>query len=332
MLVREVSAEVVHGTAACLPPGTNLQFFIAFSTRGDKAGCVSFVVTLSEEEFVMRHLCRFAPLFVLAILLSNGQRASAQLYFDDFEIYNLGALDFNLVGGPNQGTNGDLNGNPWFGPAPPNCLVVVAEFGIDPHSGQQMIRGLLAGNDIDQNWFNLAYRLNNGLPFAENVVLDWWFYDPLGPCGTDFKDYIALAFYDTAPSNTDAPPDFDLNNGFTKIQRLSLGAPGPTSDPMFDANYYQARVAGATDGFGAGYFNTQTNRSVGWHHAAIVVGPMLNDGTNDLAYYIDDMDNPTFMHNSVTNFGYNVIEINASFGAKTGYFDDITFDTLSPGN
>jgi hypothetical protein len=72
-------------------------------------------------------------------------------------------------------------------------------------------------------------------------------------------------------------------------------------------------------------------RSVGWHHGAIVVGPVLTDGTNDVSFFIDDMATPTLEHNSMTNYGYNVIEINTKFGPQTGYFDDLSFTVLSGG-
>jgi hypothetical protein len=173
----------------------------------------------------------------------------------------------------------------------------------------------------------LAYRLNGGQPFQENIVLTWYFYDPLGPGGTDYQDYMALAYYDNAPPDNDYPPaDPDLNHGFSLIQRLSLGA---TTNDGSDPNYYQARVVLATDGYNsAGWFNTQTPRSVGWHQAAIVIGPMQDDGTNDVSFYIDDLVNPTLEHNSVTNYGYNIIEINVNFGLITGYIDALSFDTL----
>src|SRR5438876_9315333 len=98
-----------------------------------------------------------------------GNSASAQtftsLFFDDFESYNLGTLDKNdtKTNGPNQAPNG--TGNPWFGPEinTPNAVVVGPENGVTPYSGNQMIRGYQP-NDTDQDWYNLAYRLNNGLP------------------------------------------------------------------------------------------------------------------------------------------------------------------------
>src|SRR5438309_2115116 len=83
------------------------------------------------------------------------------------------------------------------------------------HRSNQMIRGYQP-NDTDQDWYNLAYRLNNGLPFMENISLDWWFYDPLGPGGTDYRDFGALGYYDTAPTDRDGPdnlPTWNLGTG-----------------------------------------------------------------------------------------------------------------------
>jgi len=44
-----------------------------------------------------------------------------------------------------------------------------------------------------------------------------------------------------------------------------------------------------------------------------------------LTFFVDDMTTPTLEHNSMTSYGYNVIEINAAFGPQFGYFDDINF-------
>lgn len=278
----------------------------------------------------MFHPFRFVPLLAVGALFLATQPASAQLFFDDFSSYTLGSLDKNDPIGPNQAPNG--SGNPWFGPeiGGPNCVVVGAEGNVTPITGNQMIRGI-APNDFDQDWYNLAYRLNGGQPFLENVMFSWYFYDPIdvGGVATDFRDYAALAFYDTAPPDNDGPANYNLNVGITQIQRLSLGGTGAT-DPGFDQTVYQARVPGATDGYNAGgWFNTGTPRALGWHQGAIVIGPMLDDGTNDVMFFIDDMVNATLEHNSITNFGYNVLEINASFGPRTGYFDGISFDTVN---
>jgi hypothetical protein len=284
----------------------------------------------------MNHPSRSVLVLAFPALFLAASPASAQMFFDNFESYKLGSLDKNDPAGPNQAPNG--SGNPWFGSENPNpnAVVVGPENGVMPYSGQQMIRGQpVPGIDNDQNWYNLAYRLNNGLPFTANISLDWWFYDPLGieppmPGDSHFRDCVALAFYDTAPADTDAPDTYDLTVTVIQVQRLCLGAEPSYSNPRYDPNYYQARVLGADDDFG-GWFNTSTMRSVGWHHGAIVVGPMLADGTNDVTFFIDDMSTPTLEHNSITNYGYNVIEINTKFGPQTGYFDDINFTVLSGG-
>jgi hypothetical protein len=290
----------------------------------------------------MLRLCNSIVVFASGALLLAGSSASAQtvqsLFFDDFESYNLGTLDKNdtVTPGPNQAPNG--SGNPWFGPLEPapNLVVVGPENGVTPHSGQQMLKGRLP-RDGDEDWYNLAYRLNHGSPFPGNIALDWWFYDPLDPNDpnanpTTFQDNVALAYYDTAPTDTDGPsqlPSWDLATGVGKIQRLSLGA-GSNVAAGFDPTMYQARVVGADDGLANGWFDTSTPRSLGWHHGMIVVGPALADGTNDVMFFIDDLTNPTLQHNSVSNFGYNIIELNSDFGPVTGYYDDVNFSVITP--
>jgi len=251
-------------------------------------------------------------------------RIYTNLFVDDFESYVGGTepLDKNYTGA-NAAPNG--SGNPWFGPAPPNARVVSAENGVTPHSGNQMIRGS-APSDLDENWYNLAYRLNGGNPFMGNFRLDWWFYDPLGPGNSAFRDYVALGNYSTTPTTTDYPGTGSLNTGATVYQRMSLGASTGTG---FDLNVYQVRIVGATDGLANGWFNLPTPRSIGWHHARIVVGPPLADGSADVVFYIDDLVNPAFWHNSVSKRGFNVIELNTNYGATSGYYDDVTFSVVA---
>jgi hypothetical protein len=272
---------------------------------------------------------RLVPLLALTALLLAIAPAAAQqhrhrlLALDDFESYMLGSLDKNDPNGMNMDANGQ--GNPWFGPRIPDLVVVNAENGIQPISGTQMVRGS-ATPGFSQNWYNIAYRLNGSQPFTGNIILSWWFYDPVGPGNTDYRDYVALAFYDTAPPDTDAPANYNLNTGVMRIQRLSLGAMFNT-DLGFDPTYYQARVVGNQNGYNAnGWFNTQTPRSVGWHQAAIHVGPLLSDGGNLISFYIDDGGNPTLEQEAPASFtyGYNVVEMNAAFGAQTAYYDDIS--------
>ena len=267
----------------------------------------------------------------LALLWAAGAFAAAPLYSDNFESYAPGALDKNLATGPNAAPNG--SGNPWFGPAPPNGQVVPSLDGVTPHSGAYMVRGNFTNSppDFDQNWLNVAYRFNGGNAFTGGIIFDWWFYDALGQGGTALQDYAALGYYDTAPSNTDYPGNGSLNSGVQRVQRLSLGA-GADQNAGFDPNFYQARVAGAGDGYDRGWFNTLTPRSVGWHHNRIVVGPAQPDGTNTVHFFIDSFNQPTLSHNSDSSFGYNVLELNSFFGTQTGYFDDVTFDRIIPGD
>src|SRR5215213_551001 len=174
-------------------------------------------------------LMRCFALMCALIVLSLTEEISAAVFFTEgFESYTAAGnpLDKN-VAGPNAAANG--SGNPWFGPAPPNARVVGADSTngptIMPHGGSNMIRGS-APSDLDQNWYNLAYRLNGGSAFAGDVVFDWWFFDPVGQGtgSTNFRDYAALGFYNTAPAGTDYPGTGSLNTGVTQIQRLGLGA------------------------------------------------------------------------------------------------------------
>src|SRR5947207_14891525 len=168
---------------------------------------------------------RIPVLYALVLVISLAKAAPAAVFFTDgFESYTAGGnpLDKNIAG-PNSAPNG--SGNPWFGPAPPNARVVGTEGGVVAHSGQQMIRGS-AANDFDENWYNLAYRLNGGQPYKGNVSFDFWFYDPNGngASAPDYRDFGALGFYNTAPSTTDYPTGGSLNPGVTQVQRLCLGA------------------------------------------------------------------------------------------------------------
>lgn len=270
----------------------------------------------------MRSSLVFSVMFVLAC----AGFAPAALFSDGFESYTAGGnpLDKN-VAGPNAAPNG--SGNPWFGPAPPNARVVGADSTngptVTPHSGNNMIRGS-APSDLDQNWYNLAYRLNGGAVFTGNLQFDWWFYDPIGQAtgSTNFRDYAAIGYYNTAPGGTDYPGTGSLNTGVTQIQRLGLGA---FNGNAASQTVYCARVVGETtgDAGNAAWFLTGVARSVGWHKGTIKVGPALGDNTNTVDFYVDDIF--AIQRNSKTAFGYNVLELNTNFGSMTGYFDDVSF-------
>ncbi len=264
----------------------------------------------------------------------------ATLFSDGFESYALGAVDKNPMywvpgNGPNYAPNG--SGNPWFGPTPPNALVVPTVGDVTPHGGSQMLGGALPG-DQDTNWCNIAYRAGGGESFRSDCMLDWWFFDPVGnaPNAADFEDYVALCSYSTAPTNTDYPgssslvANGDLYAGLVlsppQYQRLCLG--GSVFIPnngAYNSSNYQACIMGAPLGYGQGWIDTPSQRSVGWHHARILLGSLLPDGTANVYFYIDDLVTPVYSGNSLSTNGFNVIEIDSAQANAVGYFDDVSF-------
>ena len=266
---------------------------------------------------------------------SAGTLHANPLLFEDFEKYNLGALDANLnsTNGVNQAPNGQTGANPWWGAEPPNLQVVSSENGITPHSGVKMVRGA-SGNTTaySQDLCNLAYRFNGGKPFFGNCFLDWWFYDPAGTNSqaSQFNDSISLAYYPDLPGTN----DYSDSNffGFDAKEQLALGA-ASEHGAGYNPAKYQAQVVGATNAYdgpraGFGWINTTVNRSLGWHHARIALAPVQTNGTANVSFYIDDLIHPTLTNNTVFTNGFNCLEVDARFGNLTAYYDDITFDVV----
>ena len=254
------------------------------------------------------------------------------VFSDGFERYVSGftTLDMNYDG-PNTNGNGVLPGNPWFGPNPPNARVVGAETGVTPHSGTNMITGS-AQSDGDMNWYNLSYRLRKGGVYYGNCMLDWWFYDPSGPGDSGYRDTVALINYSTVPTNTDYPGSGNLNSGATVYQRATLGAANNVASG-YDSTKYQCRNVAAT-GYTGGWNNLSTTRSIGWHHARILVGPPTNNVANTLGtlyFYVDDMVVPAFSQVNTSARGFNAIELNTGQNATLGYYDDVSFALAVPG-
>ncbi len=222
---------------------------------------------------------------------------------------------------------------------PPNAQVMNAVNGVLPHSGTNMLGGG-APSEQDVDWLNLAYRVGNGRAFNSDCRLDWWFYDPLGNASnaSDFEDYLALCSYDTAPTNTDYPEsavpedNANLNTGLVQgpnYQRLCLGASATLpAGGAYDISKYQARIVGSPVGYADGWIDTPRQRTAGWHHACIILGPLLPDGTVTAYFYIDDLATPVFSGNSGTTNGFNVIEINSAQADSVGYFDNISFSVV----
>ena len=261
-------------------------------------------------------------LALLTFLLSLGQ-VRATGFIEGFEKYAQGALDSNQAGGPNQADDGGTNA--WFGSASPNFVAITNEFGVFPHSGTNMIRGYcyncLYKNNVD--WLNLSFRCATGGVYQGNIALEWWFYDPLGDSGAayGYQEFVALCNYINVPVAMDYdtsafPPTYSAPG-----QRMSLGT--YTGTGTYPTNY-QVRIVGATDGLDQGWFNLNLERSVGWHHARIVIGAP-NDVDTPASFYIDDMTTPLLTHATMNNNGFNLVEINGDLGNATGYFDDFAF-------
>lgn len=280
-------------------------------------------------------------IFAAALVLAPLHLRAADVYFfESFENYKLGPLDANLPaasGGVNAARDGAYSTspgvffNPWWGSEPPNLVVVGAENGVTPHSGSKMVRSVSTNETaFSQDLYNLGYRVNGLTPFQGNIVLDWWFYDPAGSGknASDFQDSISLSYYPQLPTNTDytQPPIF----GSDAIEQLAIGGADEQSGG-YDQTKYQVQVVGASSAYdgpspGAGWINTTNTRSVGWHHARIMLSPVLPDGTANASFYIDDLSHPTVTNNTVFNCGVNCLEMDAAYGNVSAYYDDITFD------
>ena len=163
---------------------------------------------------------------------------------------------------------------------------------------------------------NVSYRCGGGKALSGNVFLDWWFYDPFGSVGTTGTapnfcgDYTALSYYSGVPTTADYPSP--VPNPLTgNVQQLAAGM----SDDLatgYDPTKYQVRIAGDSGGYHNGWFNTSVARSVGWHHARVVVSPQKSpSGTNNITFYIDAMTAPAVgPRDSITTNGFNIIEMN----------------------
>ncbi len=283
-------------------------------------------------------------IFFAAFLAGLPGHLRADVFFlESFEKYTLGPLDADLdpaVGGVNFATNGAFSAspavfyNPWWGAGPPNLQVVGNENGITPHSGAKMVRGISTNSSLfSQDLYNIGYRLNGGLPFRGNILLDWWFYDPAGSgaMSINYQDSISLACYSGLPAHQDyTVPDFFFGSDVTN--RLALGAALDQSG-LFDRTKYQAQIVGTTGtnsydgpGPGLGWINTTNTRSIGWHHARISLSPVVANGTANVSFYLDDLTHPTLTNNTIYTNGFNCVEMDASYGSISAYYDDITFD------
>lgn len=236
---------------------------------------------------------------------------AAFTFFDGFESYNKGSLDNTTTGGPNPTS-------PWWGlNTSAQSWVTNANGGVTPHGGSQM-----AGAASHQSYINLLYRMNAGQTYYGNFMCDWWFYDPYGTGtgATSSQEYLAICQY--APVSTTS----DTSSFSAYNQRMSLGTYNGTTG--YNYSNYQARNIGGTGTFGSGnsWYNTTTFRSVGWHHARVVVGIPNASNYAPVWMYIDNMLNAT-VTSPGTNLGFNLIELNhySSAAGSGWYYDDLTF-------
>ena len=243
---------------------------------------------------------------------------AAFTFSDGFESYSLGSLDNNTSGGPNTGA-----ANPWWAlsTSTPQGWVTNANGGVTPHGGSHMAGAV---GTVRQDYLNLLYRMNAGQIYYGNFMCDWWFYDPYGTSSngaTNSQEYLAVAQY--APVSTTS----DTSTFTTYNQRMSLGA--YNGNAGYNYLNYQARIIGGSGTFGSGnsWYNTATLRSVGWHHARIIVGIPNSSNYAPVSMYLDNMTNAT-VASPGTNLGFNLIELNHDMSATAGsgwYYDDFTF-------
>jgi hypothetical protein len=204
-----------------------------------------------------------------------------------------------------------------------------------------MIGGAFAfvstSGDNDETFLNLSYRFNGGQLYYGNMMLDWYFYDPGTP---DAGDQLSLANFNTKMPGTNDAQGFGIPSG--PVQHLFIG-----TWQNLDTTKYQAGVFGASDGTSGRisknitgntkYFDTGVSRSMGWHHARIVVGP-ADAGTHVATanFFVDDMSNAAFTHDLPPgNVGFNSIHLMAcsiyapATSETAGFFDDVTFKVVN---
>jgi hypothetical protein len=241
-------------------------------------------------------------------------------YFDGFESYQPGSVDNNTAGSPNTSPS-----DPWWALNTSSARGVVtnASTGVSPHGGSQLLG---TAGSLRQDYLNLLYRMNAGQVYYGNLMVEWWFYDPFGANAsgaTNSQDYVALC--EDVPVSTTG----DTSSSFTSVnQRMSLGAYNGT----VGYNYlnYQARIIGGAGSFGSqnSWYNTATIRSIGWHHARIIVGIPNSTNSASISMYIDNMTNATVTSPVCGTNGFNIIEINHDMSVAAGagwYYDDLTF-------
>jgi hypothetical protein len=242
-----------------------------------------------------------------------------------------------------------------------------------PHTGTNMI---VRAFNFPSIWVNLAYRANGGWPINGNCQLDWWLYD-LNERTNGWLEFGALYFYGNDTNNpgtsqysypftTDWEPGWDpaglffwlpsyyvynWEDAFGSVMIGGAGRYNDTGGGYYDSGKYQARIenlppynGGAGDApfpigsiYGSDGMVNTIDRSQGWHHNRITLGPLHSDGTERIWFYIDDMVNPVY--SGVTDLaakGINLLEIDSggdtstSSGTAQSFYDDFSFALVPP--
>jgi len=280
-------------------------------------------------------MCATAGVACAAVIQLGAQ----VIWSDNFSSYNLGDLDSNESGGPNQAPNGGP-GNPWWGPNPGNLAVANSFNGITPYNGATHLVDGQGASDYMEQLNNIGYRLHGGNNFLGNVTLSWAFYDPVGS-GANASGYNDIAYlngYQSADGYT-ATKDYtgsgpDLQGTYTAgDELLGLGANGTAGGA--NSGFYQARVIGAsTANEGAtytganGWFNLNAARTVGWHTGAIVLGSP-NGANTTVSMLIDGHD--VLDETLGATVGVNTIAVDSAWGSQIGAFDNFALSVPEPG-
>jgi hypothetical protein len=149
-----------------------------------------------------------------------------------------------------------------------------------------------------------------------------------------------------------------IGNGFAynedEFGSVMIGGAGRYNDTgggYYDYGKYQVRVenlppsnGGAGDApfpigsiYGSDGMVNTIERSPGWHHNRITLGPLHPDGTERVWFYIDDMANPVYSGVSdMPAKGINLLEIDSggdttsSSGTAQSFYDDFSFALVPP--
>ena len=254
----------------------------------------------------MRREMIFAGVFGLGLALSAS---AAPLLTDDFESYPLGDSAAFDAAWPVQ-TAGVIKPVITAGPASPNTSQVVSF----PANG---------ANNTGRRQHTFADTIPT---VAAPITWSFDFYDPVGNTGTASNRQFAELY-----ANNEASANALVQlvaMGVNSTAAAGIPTPGGTAQAANGAKY-QARIAFGPAGGGAGWFNLQTNRSVGWHNFKAIL-----DGTK-IDFYVDDVLDTSFTNTAAavgTSVGYQEARIGSGQSSTAGgaFFDNVVVTNEVP--